>query len=267
MLNTSDVNTADYEQFVQKVMSKTGIDLHSYKQQQMQRRLTTLRQRRGYGTFVDYFHAMAHNTKIMDEFLDQMTINFSEFFRNPEKWQVLKNRVLPQITSRKRSIRCWSAACSTGEEPYTLAMILSEINNFTFDIQATDIDQQALNRAVRAVYSKNAIQQVPKYLAQRFLERTSTGEYQVSEAIKKKTAFSKHNLLADPYKKGFDLIICRNVLIYFKDDAKEQIIHKFSQSLEVGGYLFVGGTDYIRDQEVFGLETTPDMFFYRKAGK
>lgn len=266
MSNTSDVN-ADYEQFVQKVKTKTGIDLHAYKQQQMQRRLSTLRQRRGYGTFVDYFHAMVHDAKIMNEFLDQMTINFSEFFRNPEKWQVLKNRVLPQITSRRGNIRFWSAACSTGEEPYTLAMMLSEINNLTFEIQATDIDQQVLNRALRGVYSSSAIQQVPKHLAQRFLERTSTGEYQVSEVIKKKIAFSRHNLLADPYKKGFDLIICRNVLIYFKDDAKEQIIHRFAQSLDVGGYLFVGGTEHLRDPKVFGLEATADMFFYRKAGK
>lgn len=266
MVHTSGTD-ADYEQFVQRIKVKTGIDLHAYKEQQMQRRLAALRQRRGYDTFATYISAVNNNPNLLEELLDQMTINFSEFFRNPQKWDVLKSKILPQIIKQSRKPKIWSAACSTGEEPYSLAMMLSDISGISFDIRATDIDERVLEQARRGVYAPSTVQQIPTSFCQRFLRRLPSGEFQIADEMRRGISFSKHNLLADPYPKELDLIICRNVLIYFTDDTKDEILKKFSKSLQTGGFLFVGGTEHVRNPKQFGLEATSDMYFYRKVGE
>jgi chemotaxis protein methyltransferase CheR len=251
----------DFDSFVQMLKQKNGIDLNLYKQDQMKRRLISFRNRNGFAAFVDLFRAMARDEALYSSFLDQMTINVTEFFRNSSRWDVLSQKIVPELLTRSRKLKCWSAACSTGEEPYSLAMLLSKKIPFQdFSILATDIDQTVLSMAIKGVYrNTNGIP-----LANMDEIDQVEGSFVVSSRLRKSVNFKKHNLLADPYDSGFDLIVCRNVLIYFTDSAKEEIYTKFSKSLKKGGYLFVGGTEQIFNPDKYGLENVVAFFYRRK---
>jgi chemotaxis protein methyltransferase CheR len=253
----------DFAQFTTKLKTKTGIDLSLYKENQMRRRLTSLKDGKGYKTFLDFYQAICLDKQLYEEFLDHMTINVSEFYRNARRWEVLEQKIVPDILSRGGRIKCWSAACSTGDEPYSMVMMLSNLlKRQDIQVLATDIDQGAIKKAKDGVYSAQSVKEVPKsVLSQHF---TMNGPlYSVNEDIKKCVTFKQHNLLADPYEQNFDLIVCRNVLIYFTDEAKDEIFRKFSKSLRKGGYLFIGGTEQIFQPSLYGLDST-DTFFYRK---
>ncbi|MET3682335.1 chemotaxis protein methyltransferase CheR [Alkalibacillus flavidus] len=253
----------DYIDFVDQIKKRTGIDLALYKEKQMKRRLTTLRDKRGFASFNDYFKAMMNEEQLYYEFLDRMTINVSEFYRNFNRWETFRTKILPSLMEGKKSLKVWSAACSTGEEPYTIAMILSDyfpLKDIT--VHATDIDDQALNRAQEAVYPERSLKEMPKDKKDKFF--TKRGDFYVlSDDIKRCVQFSKHNLLADRYKSKYDLIVCRNVLIYFTEEAKSQVYDWFSQSLVPGGVLFVGSTEQIFDPQQFNLHVA-QTFFYEK---
>lgn len=255
----------DYALFIRKVKEYTSIDLSLYKEAQMKRRLTTLRMKRGYATFADFFRDMKQKPELLHEFLDRITINVSEFWRNPPRWETLERVFLPEMLSRSRRIRCWSAACSTGEEPYTLAMILAELGALPeARIDGTDIDEGALHKAKLAVYQERSVRDVPDKYRRKYLRREND-HYIVCDEIRRSVSFRKHNLLEDPFDSGFDLIICRNVLIYFTEEAKHLLYQKFARALKPGGILFVGGTEQIFSPGQYGLESA-ETFFYRKKG-
>jgi chemotaxis protein methyltransferase CheR len=254
----------DYIYFVESIKKATGIDLSQYKEAQMKRRLTTLRVKHGYHSFELFFHAMTQNKNLLYEFLDRMTINVSEFWRNPNRWEVLRDIILPELKqSNKGRLKIWSAACSTGEEPYTLAMILSDsalLSNTT--VVATDIDDGALEKARHGQYLERSLKDVPKDVATRhFIPEGML--YSINDSLKKAVQFKKQNLLLDTFESSFDLIVCRNVMIYFTEEAKNLLYHKFANSLRPGGYLFVGSTEQIFSPAQYGLEST-ETFFYRK---
>lgn len=253
----------DYQQFIMQIKKKTGIDLSLYKEGQMKRRLTSLYEKKGFSSFQDFFKELNHNSDLLHEFLDRITINVSEFYRNFKRWEVLESKILPMILQSNQNPKIWSAACSTGDEPYTLAMILSRLlPHKEIQISATDIDENAIARAKIGQYLERSLNEVPKTIKGKYFKQNGTA-YQVTDEIKRMVTFKKHNLLADPYGGPYDLIICRNVLIYFTEDAKNQIYHKFSQSLRKDGILFVGSTEQIFNPSIYQLETE-DTFFYRK---
>lgn len=255
----------DFLQFIANVKQLTGIDLALYKEAQMKRRLTSLRLKRGHATFASYFQAIAKDKDLFYEFLDRMTINVSEFFRNPGRWEVLEQKILPRLRQESPRLKCWSAACSTGEEPYTLAMILLR-KNYMRDasVLATDIDEGAIAKAKQGVYTERSLQDCPKdLLAKYFIKDAMT--YRISDEVKNKVTFRRHNLLADSFDSGFDLIICRNVMIYFTEEAKHELYQKFSKALRPGGVLFVGSTEQIFQPQQYQFEPE-DTFFYRKKG-
>lgn len=257
------VMVEDFMQFVQKIKHKTGIDLSEYKEAQMKRRLTSLRDKRGYKLFEDYFDALISTPDLYNEFLDKMTINVSEFYRNPGRWQVLEEKIIPRLMQDSRRLKVWSAACSTGEEPYSLVMLLSNFLPLAqIQVKATDIDQKALQTAQEGIYNERSLHDVPKPLVQQFF-RQEGEKYTISGDIKKRVSFAQQNLLADSYGEGYDLIVCRNVLIYFTEEAKEKLYHKFAAALRPGGVLFVGSTEQIFRPQHYALEPE-DTFFYRK---
>jgi chemotaxis protein methyltransferase CheR len=253
----------DFLQFIANVKQMTGIDLALYKEAQMKRRLTSLRQKRGFATFAQYFEAISRDKQLFYEFLDRLTINVSEFFRNPGRWDVLENKILPRLQKQSPRLKCWSAACSTGEEPYTLSLILLR-KRCEATLLATDIDEGALAKAKQGVYTERSLQDCPKELIARYFIKDALS-YRISDEVKNKVSFKKHNLLADPFDSGFDLIICRNVMIYFTDEAKHELYHKFSRALKPGGVLFVGSTEQIFQPQQYQFEAE-DTFFYRKMG-
>ncbi len=253
----------DFKDFVAKIYKKTGLDLAQYKEPQMKRRLTSLYIKHGFKNFNEFFQAIDKDRKLFDEFLDRMTINVSEFFRNGNRWQILQEKIFPKLIKTNPRPKVWSAACSTGEEPYTLAIILSELlSSGSVNILATDIDESAINRAKEGIYVKRSLQEVPEAYVKKYFSETDKG-YAISDSIKRCVTFKKQNLLADRFDTNFDLIVCRNVMIYFTDEAKHELYMKFSQSLKSGGVLFVGSTEQIFNPSVYNFRAL-DTFFYEK---
>ncbi|PYZ94511.1 chemotaxis protein CheR [Salipaludibacillus keqinensis] len=256
----------DYQQFIDKVKRKTGIDLFLYKEAQMKRRLTSLREKRGFSNFDDYFKALTNDQTLFEEFLQRMTINVSEFYRNPQRWSVLEEKILPRLLANQTKIKTWSAACSTGEEPYSLMMMLLKyLSPRQIDLLATDLDQSILDRAMKGFYPERSLKEVNSNMLKQYFINEQVG-YRAKEELKKTITFRRHNLLAEPFDKGFDLIICRNVMIYFTEQAKDELYQKFSNALKPGGVLFVGSTEQIFNPQRYGFETE-DTFFYKKINE
>lgn len=253
----------DFAVFIRKVKQHSAIDLAQYKEAQMKRRLTTLYTKRGFASFTAFFDGMMKDRELYYEFLDRMTINVSEFWRNPNRWEVLEAKFLPELARESSRIKCWSAACSTGEEPYTLAMILAENGWLTqASILATDLDEGALEKAQQGVYMDRSVRDVPdKYIRKYFAHQDHL--MRISDSLKRSVQYRKQNLLHDPFDVSFDLIICRNVMIYFTEEAKHQLYLKFSRALKPGGILFVGSTEQIFTPGQYDLEPA-DTFFYRR---
>ena len=255
--------SVDYEQFVSQINLKTGINLALYKETQMKRRLTSLYEKRGYTSFNEYFQGINSDRELLYEFLDRMTINVSEFYRNYKRWEVLEKDILPKILQRANAPKIWSAACSTGEEPYTMVMILSKYLPLNkIHILATDIDEKAIARAKLGLYPERSLNELPDDMKRKYFTKEGS-QYQISDEIKKAVTFKKQNLLADSFGGPFDLIICRNVLIYFTEEAKDILYHKFSNALNSSGILFVGSTEQIFNVGKYGFEVE-DTFFYKK---
>ncbi|EGQ27568.1 MULTISPECIES: CheR family methyltransferase [Sporosarcina] len=254
---------SDYSILIQGIKRKTGIDLSLYKEAQMKRRLTSLYEKKGFRDFREYFEAIQSDKEMLDEFLDRMTINVSEFYRNAIRWNVLENKILPQLLEKNKRLKVWSAACSTGEEPYSLAMVMAtHIPLRDISILATDLDAGVINRAKVGLYGERSLKEVPKSIVSKYFVKEGQS-YQVVEEIKKTVTFKQHNLLEDRYDSNYDLIVCRNVMIYFTEEAKDQIYTNFSKALKPGGVLFVGSTEQIFNPEKYNFESV-DTFFYRK---
>lgn len=254
---------SDYIQFIEGIKRKTGIDLALYKEAQMKRRLTSLYEKKGYKNFVDFFNALDKDRDLLNEFLDRMTINVSEFYRNGKRWEVLQNKIFPKLLQSNKNLKIWSAACSTGEEPYSLAMVLSNhLPLSQIKIQATDLDENVIQKAKLGLYPERSLAEVPSDMKAKYFMQEGQF-YKVSEDIKRTVTFKKHNLLKDHYENNYDLIVCRNVMIYFTEEAKDQIYMNFSKSLRPGGILFVGSTEQIFNPARYGFEVE-DTFFYRK---
>ena len=158
----------DYELFITRIKKKTGIDLSLYKEAQMKRRLTSFYKRKGFKSFEDFYAGIAADADLLDKFLDRMTINVTEFFRNKNRWDVLEQKILPRLLSENKRLRVWSAASSTGEEPYTIAMMLSKYMPLSqLYIQATDIDAQAIAAANAGLYDQKSRVEVPDRMKRR----------------------------------------------------------------------------------------------------
>ncbi|PIC63259.1 chemotaxis protein CheR [Sporosarcina sp. P13] len=254
---------SDYSILIQGIKQKTGIDLSLYKEAQMKRRLTSLYEKKGYRDFGEYFQAIQADKSLLDEFLDRMTINVSEFYRNAVRWNVLEKKIFPQLLEKNKRLKIWSAACSTGEEPYSLAMVLSShVPLRNISITATDLDVGVLERAKVGLYGERSLKEVPKPIVAKYFVKEGQS-YQVVDDIKKTVTFKQHNLLEDHYDTNYDLIVCRNVMIYFTEEAKNLIYMNFSKALKPGGILFVGSTEQIFNPEKYSFESV-DTFFYRK---
>lgn len=255
----------DYEQFKVQIYSLTQIDLNAYKERQMKRRIDALILKNKYNGYEDYVQAIRRDRVLYEEFVNYLTINVSEFFRNPDSWAYLERYVFPELLHKFGDrLHIWSAACSTGDEPYSLAMLLSRTLPLrNIKIIATDIDKQVLEKADIGLYSEKSLISLPKDLKDKYFTKAGDHSYQISNEIKRCVEFKKHNLLKDAYPKDMHLIVCRNVVIYFTDEAKKDIYVKFNQSLKEGGILFVGNTEQIINAKEIHFKSV-QSFFYRK---
>lgn len=251
-----------YEEFKKDIFGLTKIDLSAYKEKQMKRRIDTLITKNGINNYRDYVALIKKDKERFEQFVNFLTINVSEFYRNPEQWVILDKDVFPSLIEKfGKSLKIWSAACSTGDEPYSLVMALSKhLPLRQIKIIATDIDKQVLEKARVGLYNEKSIASVPEDLKKKYFTKIGNS-YQISDEIKRQVEFREHNLLKDPYPSGCDLIVCRNVLIYFTEDAKEEIYKKFNMALNKDGVLFIGSTEQIMNYRELNYQRKQSFFF------
>lgn len=254
----------EYSYFQRKVLDLTGIDLSLYKSDQMKRRLNMIMARSGAQNLFEYYRILNQNADKLQEFRDFVTINVSEFFRVPEKFDCLRTHIFPELMANRRNLRIWSAGCSNGAEPYSLAIMLSEMAPLgQWQILATDIDTTVLARARAGIYQPADLANVKTGLIQRYFVAVGNA-FRVVDRIRNRVQFKPHDLLRDDYEKDFDLIVCRHVVIYFTESAKNGIFRKFNLSLRVGGVLFIGGTEVMKAPQELGYSNI-SVSFYRKV--
>jgi len=207
--------------------------------------------RLGYGTLDDYYDALGRDDREFNELLNLVTINETSFFRFPAQFDALRDRVVPEVMARKkpgdRDLRVWSAGCSTGEEPYSIAMTLLDTgitaSGWKPQVLGTDVSTKALARAKSGVYGKRAMMNIAPDVVSRYFERTMSGEYRVNDRVRSLVDFGYQNLIKEPYPLslmgGWDIIFCRNVTIYFRIESTRRVVRNFYDSLNEGGYLFI----------------------------
>ncbi len=254
----------DYEYFKTAVYQLTTVDLNAYKEKQMKRRIDTLIAKHGIRGYEQYVKALQTDKAVFDEFVNYLTINVSEFYRNTDQWDYLEKTVIPELIGRfGKSLKIWSAACSTGDEPYSLVMALSrQIPLNQIKVIATDIDKQVIQKAQTGLYPAKSIAGVPNDLKRKYFTQVGNS-YKISDEIKQCVEFKEHDLLRSTYPTDCNLIVCRNVLIYFTEEAKEEIYRKFYRSLKKGGTLFIGSTEQILTYKDIGYGRR-NSFFYEK---
>lgn len=256
----------DYEKFKSAVFSLTKIDLNAYKERQMKRRIDALISKHGISGYEDYVQVLKTDKARFEEFVNYLTINVSEFYRNVDQWKVMEKEIVPELIKKfGKNLKIWSAACSTGDEPYSLVMALSRhIPLNMIRITATDIDKQVIAKAKVGLYSEKSIASVPDDLKKKYFTKVGLS-YQISDEIKSRVDFKEHNLLENNYPKDYDMIVCRNVLIYFTEEAKDEVFRKFYQSLKPGGILFIGSTEQIINHRDIGFERKNSFYYQRPA--
>ncbi|RKM63227.1 protein-glutamate O-methyltransferase CheR [Butyrivibrio sp. XB500-5] len=255
----------DYEWFKKAVYDLTKIDLNAYKEKQMKRRIDTLIGKydvKGYDGFAEL---IKKDREALDAFVSYLTINVSEFFRNVDQWNLMDKEMVPELMGKfGKNLKIWSAACSTGDEPYTIVMLLSKhmpLNQVS--ILATDLDAVVLAKAKAAIYDKKEVAGVPADFKTKYFTETEDGKMKVSDEIKSRVTFKQADLLRDPYPKDLHLIVCRNVLIYFTEEAKDEVFRKYYDSLAPGGILFIGSTEQIINYKEIGF-VRKNSFYYEK---
>ena len=260
------MNDLEYGYLKSKILSLTKINLDNYKSGQMRRRLEGFIDRTQSLNVTVYCKHLDRDPKLLQDLQDFLTINVSEFFRDTQPFEVLQTQVIPLMLKRSQSLNIWSAGCSIGAEPYSLAMILRKLSpGSQHRILATDLDEKILGKAeAGGPYSTAEVKGVPREFADKHLAAEGDG-YRVKDDIRRRVEFRQHDLLTGPPESGFDLIICRNVMIYFTDKAKDYLHRGFASALKDEGVLFLGGTEALLGFQELGL-TRINTSFYQKTG-
>lgn len=234
----------------------SGIHLKPEKKALLMGRLTTLVTELKMESFMDFYEYLKKDNEgvLLSKVIDRITTNHTYFMRETEHFNYLQSEVLPFMKSsiKNRDLRVWCAASSTGEEPYTLAMILEdyfgkEIVKWDKKLLATDISLDVLDTAKKGVYMKEKVDSIPKIWVVNYFNKLDKINYQVKEHMRSQVIYRRFNLLEPnfPFKGKFHVIFCRNVMIYFDNKTKEELINKFYNALEYGGYLFIGHSESI----------------------
>lgn len=256
----------DYEMFKDQILKLTTIDLNAYKERQMKRRIDALISKHGFSGYEEFVKAIKVDKDLFETFVAYLTINVSEFYRNPGQWKILEDEVLPLLMKQNQGqpLKIWSAACSTGDEPYSLVMLLTKFFPLRqIKVIATDIDKQILAKAKLGLYDEKSLQGLPQEFKDKYFTKVGQRSYTISGEIKSCVEFREHNLLRDTYISGCDLIVCRNVMIYFTEEAKIEIYKRFNQALKKDGVLFVGSTEQIIQAQSLNFKAL-QSFFYQK---
>jgi chemotaxis protein methyltransferase CheR len=261
----SDLVAADdYVAFCEGLRRLCGIDLSQYKRPQMERRLRSFFARQGYDKLTDSLDRLRTDKQLLEDLLDRVTINVSQLWRHPDQWTRLEGGLLKDLAANGR-LRAWSAGCSYGAESYTLAAVCSEaIPGVPVRILGTDIDPRMIARAKTGVFTPEDARSAPAAPMERWFERTPTG-WVAKPSLRAMAQFEVGDLLKlQPPASSYELIMCRNTVIYFADQIRDELHSRLARALRPGGVLVIGGTERISDAASLGL-TAIHPFIYRKA--
>jgi len=236
---------------IKKVLKELGVDITGYKDDFVARRVRARMLALKVGSLEHYLDILKRNREELRRLLDNLSINVSEFFRDPWAWTRFRTALRSYIERKKLSVlRIWSAGCSHGEEPYTIAIILLELmeemgRRFLARVYATDVDQDALRNASRGVYALQSLRNVPPRLLSKWFVKLSPTTYMVKSEVRSLVRFRRHNLITDPPLMFMDAVVCRNVLIYFSRNVQRLVLRKIHRALNPRGILFLGASEYI----------------------
>lgn len=260
------MNETEYGLLKKKIRELLNIDVDAYKSQQMRRRLGAFVERQSPGSAFSFCRRLGSDPKQLQALRDMLTINVSEFFRDASQFEILRSTVLPERLRESAELNIWTAACSHGAEPYSVAIMLDELGAGTgHRILATDVDRTILRQATAGgPYRANEVRNVSRSQLLKYF--TGEGDdHMVVEQIRERVEFHEHNLLSDPFEGAFSLILCRNVMIYFLTETKQRLFQRFHAALKPGGVLFLGGTESMLGEDAEGFERVSKNF-YRKVG-
>jgi chemotaxis protein methyltransferase CheR len=251
-LSVSDQNFVDTASFnrLKKVLHEgTNINFECYRESYLKRRLNVRLAATKTKTYADYMRYLKDNSNEYDLLVNDLTINYTKFFRDPDVFSFLETMILPELCSSKRWVRIWSAGCATGEEPYSIAMLVHEVlkqrvKNQQINIYASDLDKTALAKAKNGEYTCRMIQGINEKLLSKYFE-LEDDTYKVKPFVKQLIQFEEQDLMKPPRRQNLDLILCRNVMIYFSKEIQQKIYMHFWNSLRSGGYLITGKTEFV----------------------
>lgn len=239
----------NFEFLLDKIYRNKGIDFGLYRHGTLKRRVSSRLTATKCADYETYIYYLNRNPVEYDHLINVLTINLTEFFRDTETFKALEKKIIPEIIRNKESkkqkiIRVWSAGASNGEEAYSLAMLFLEAfrnnkNNFTLHVYGTDIDVECLAKAKAGTYDSSRIKKIPANLVQKYFE-FNNGLFQVRPELRQITRFKQHNLVSDAPLPHMDLILCRNVLIYFSRTLQETVCMNLTHVLNPGGFLVLG---------------------------
>lgn len=251
------LNDADYELFRKVIYDESGITFSATNRSILDSRIKELLHKKNLTTPGDYYALVRKDPEEMKEMLDSVTTNLTRFFRNQPHFDAFVNYIIPKVVEYKkqhgsdRTIRIWSAGCSTGEEPYTIAMIMKDICplGFDFKITASDISLKSLMTAQQGFYADSKVDGIPANYLQKYFTKVDGG-YQIKKEVSDTIRFDYHNLKNDSGVRNLDVVFCRNVLIYFDEPAQLAVINRFWNSMAPQSYLFIG-----HSESLFGMKT------------
>ena len=254
-----NITDDEFERIRSFIKKKLGINLSNEKKSLIHSRLGSTIHEKGFDGFTQYFDYLLQDKtgEALVHFVDKVTTNHTYFMRETEHFDYFRDTVLPYIYeehSQYNDLRLWCAGCSSGEESYTLQMIIQDFfkikpNNWNTEILATDISTTVLKKAIRGVYPIESVKNLPRHWVNDYLEVADKEHMRVQEKIKKLITYRKFNLMEEkfPFKKLFQTIFCRNVMIYFDSATREQLVNKFYNATASGGYLFVGHSESLHN--------------------
>jgi chemotaxis protein methyltransferase CheR len=250
------LNDAMFEKFRRIIYNESYITFSETNRSVLESRLRDQLREKQLVSLDDYLSLILGNKDELKNYLDAVTTNLTRFFRNQPQFDAFEHYVVPAILAEKRRtggtlFKVWSAGCSTGEEPYTVAMILRAVlpPPFNFDIVASDISLKSIMTAQTGFYPASRVEGVPPDYLKRFFIKTDSG-YQVIDDLKKRIRFDYHNLSHDSGLRGMDVVFCRNVLIYFDAAGQESVVNRFWDSMSQKSFLFIG-----HSESLFGMNT------------
>ena len=272
-MSTLTITDKEFELLAIYIKKHFGINLKEEKKALVVGRLQQVVLQLGFNSFTEYYNYVIHDTtgKASTTLINQITTNHTYFMREATHFDYLKDIALPQISREitDKDFRIWCAGCSSGEEAYTLAMILEDyfprqLTTWDKTLLATDISTKALEKAVKGTYLNESLSTLPAMWRSKYLIKTNDFESTFTDTIKKEIVFRKYNLMSPilPFRKKFHIIFCRNVMIYFDSPTKQTLIQQFYEAIEPGGYLFIGHSESLERHQYGFQYVKPSV--YRK---